>query len=42
MQQKEVEEFDSNVRALFRYEMFLDFATVALSFVCGKHCSIIN
>ena len=29
-------------RALFRCEMFLDFATVALSFVCGKYYSIMD
>ena len=29
-------------RALFRCEIFLDFATVAFSFVCGKYCSIID
>ena len=29
-------------RASFRCEMFLDFATVSLSFVFGKYCSIIN
>jgi len=28
--------------ALFTYEKFLDFATVALSFVCGKYCPIMN
>ena len=28
--------------ALFRCEIFLDFATVALSFVCGKYCPIID
>ena len=29
-------------KALFRCENFLDFATVTLSFVCGKYCLIIN
>jgi len=28
--------------ALFRYENFLNFATVALSFVCSKYCPIIE
>jgi len=29
-------------KALFRCENFLDFATVVLSFVCGKYCPIMN
>jgi len=29
-------------KALFRCEKNLDFATVALSFVCGKYCPIID
>jgi len=29
-------------KVLFRCENFLDFATVALSFVCGKYCPIID
>jgi len=29
-------------KALFRCEIFLDFATVALSFVCDKYCLIID
>ena len=29
-------------RALFRCEFFLNFATVAFSFVCGKYCPIID
>jgi len=29
-------------QALFRCEKILDFATVALSFVCGKYYSIID
>ena len=28
--------------ALLRYEIFLDFATVSLSFVCGKYCLIMD
>ena len=29
-------------KVLFRCEIFLDFATVALSFVCGKYCPIMD
>ena len=29
-------------KALFRCEIFLDFVTIALSFVCGKYCPIID
>jgi len=29
-------------KTLFRCEIFLDFATVALSFVCDKYCSIMD
>ena len=29
-------------KALFICEIFLNFATVALSFVCGKFCPIID
>jgi len=29
-------------KTLFRCEFFLNFATVALSFVCGKYCPIID
>jgi len=29
-------------KALFRCEIFLDFATVVFSFVWGKYCPIIN
>ena len=32
----------SLIRALFRCENFLDFVTVAFSFVCGKYCLIID
>jgi len=33
---------EERTKALFRCEKFLDFATVALSFVCGKYFPIIN
>jgi len=35
-------EKSNNTGALFRYEKILDFATVALSFVCGKYYPIID
>ena len=28
--------------ALFRWKKILDFATIALSFVCGKYCPIMD
>ena len=31
-----------NKAALFSFEIFLDFATIAFSFLCGKYCLIID
>ena len=38
----EVLHWPSSNWALFRYEIFLDFTTVALSFICGKYYLIID
>ena len=40
--EREARTFSTKTRALFRCEIFLDFATVALSFIYGKYYLIID